>query len=79
MILNFSNSQIEVSFTILQQPAGSNNLWDLVSVVQGMDDALLGENYSKGIMHVKHLTKFKAVSIYNKCYINSIYVSNKNV
>ncbi|XP_071125109.1 WD repeat-containing protein 17-like [Mytilus edulis] len=51
---------LKVFSKFFSQPAGGNNLWDLVSVVQGMDDALLGENYSKGIMHVKHLTKFKA-------------------
>ncbi|XP_052276761.1 WD repeat-containing protein 17-like isoform X3 [Dreissena polymorpha] len=39
-------------------PAGSDNLWELVSVVKGMDDTMLSENYSKGIMHAKHLVKF---------------------
>ncbi|KAL3878905.1 hypothetical protein ACJMK2_031231 [Sinanodonta woodiana] len=41
-------------------PGGTTNLWELVSVVQGMDDTMLSQNYSKGIMHVKHLSKFKS-------------------
>lgn len=41
-------------------PTGADNLWELVSVVKGLDDSLLSERYKKGIMHVKHLTKFKA-------------------
>uniref|UniRef100_A0A8C3G6W0 WD repeat domain 17 n=1 Tax=Cyclopterus lumpus TaxID=8103 RepID=A0A8C3G6W0_CYCLU len=40
-------------------PGGSNNLWDLVSVINGQDDSLLPASYSKGVMHMKHLLKFK--------------------
>ncbi|XP_061535832.1 WD repeat-containing protein 17 isoform X1 [Phycodurus eques] len=40
-------------------PGGSSNLWDLVSVINGQDDSLLPGSYSKGIMHMKHLLKFK--------------------
>ena len=47
----------------LQVPTGTNNLWGLVSVVQGLDDTLLPQSYSDGIMHVKHLTKFYSVII----------------
>ncbi|KAM6972140.1 WD repeat-containing protein 17 [Aplochiton taeniatus] len=40
-------------------PGGSHNLWDLVSVINGQDDSLLPQSYSKGIMHMKHLLRFK--------------------
>ncbi|WAQ98157.1 WDR17-like protein [Mya arenaria] len=38
--------------------AGTDNLWELVAVETGLDDSMLSSNYSKGIMHVKHLVKF---------------------
>ncbi|XP_038063248.1 WD repeat-containing protein 17-like [Patiria miniata] len=41
-------------------PGGSRILWELVSVLNGQDDSLLPDDYSKGIMHAKHLIKFKA-------------------
>ncbi|XP_029356103.1 WD repeat-containing protein 17 [Echeneis naucrates] len=40
-------------------PGGSCNLWDLVSIINGQDDSLLPASYSKGVMHMKHLLKFK--------------------
>uniref|UniRef100_A0AAY5KXC0 WD repeat domain 17 n=1 Tax=Esox lucius TaxID=8010 RepID=A0AAY5KXC0_ESOLU len=40
-------------------PGGSHNLWDLVSVINGQDDSLLPSSYGKGIMHMKHLVRFK--------------------
>ncbi|XP_046772584.1 WD repeat-containing protein 17 isoform X2 [Gallus gallus] len=40
-------------------PGGSKNLWDLVAVIKGQDDSLLPQNYCKGIMHIKHLVRFK--------------------
>ncbi|XP_077574603.1 WD repeat-containing protein 17 isoform X1 [Stigmatopora nigra] len=40
-------------------PGGSSNLWDLVFVINGQDDSLLPGSYSKGVMHMKHLLKFK--------------------
>nr|XP_045011862.1 WD repeat-containing protein 17 isoform X4 [Jaculus jaculus] len=43
----------------LSTPSGSDNLWNLVSVVKGLDDSLLPQNYCKGIMHLKHLIKFR--------------------
>ncbi|KAK0130633.1 WD repeat-containing protein 17 [Merluccius polli] len=42
-------------------PGGSNNLWDLVSVINGQDDSLLPPSYSKGVMHMKHLLRFKTM------------------
>ena len=30
-------------------------------MVKGLDDSLLSSNYSKGVMHVKHLVKFHSV------------------
>lgn len=45
-----------------QPPGGSSNLWDLVFVINGQDDSLLPASYSKGVMHMKHLVKFKTVS-----------------
>lgn len=49
-------------FILDQPPGGSSNLWDLVSVITGQDDSLLPASYSKGVMHMKHLLKFKTVS-----------------
>uniref|UniRef100_A0A8C3Y100 WD repeat domain 17 n=1 Tax=Catharus ustulatus TaxID=91951 RepID=A0A8C3Y100_CATUS len=43
-------------------PGGSKNLWDLVAVIKGQDDSLLPQNYCKGIMHMKHLIRFRLVS-----------------
>nr|XP_060511614.1 WD repeat-containing protein 17 [Panthera onca] len=43
----------------LSPPGGSDNLWNLVAVVKGQDDSLLPQNYRKGIMHLKHLIKFR--------------------
>uniref|UniRef100_A0A8C8I1C4 WD repeat domain 17 n=1 Tax=Oncorhynchus tshawytscha TaxID=74940 RepID=A0A8C8I1C4_ONCTS len=40
-------------------PGGSHNLWDLVSVINGQDDSLLPQSYGKGVMHMKHLVRFK--------------------
>ncbi|RVE76746.1 hypothetical protein OJAV_G00012020 [Oryzias javanicus] len=40
-------------------PGGSGNLWDLVFVINGQDDSLLPPSYCKGVMHMKHLLKFK--------------------
>uniref|UniRef100_A0A8D0CAL2 WD repeat domain 17 n=1 Tax=Scleropages formosus TaxID=113540 RepID=A0A8D0CAL2_SCLFO len=40
-------------------PGGSHNLWDLVAVITGQDDSLLPQSYSNGIMHMKHLVRFK--------------------
>lgn len=33
----------------------------MVSVINGQDDSLLPASYSKGVMHMKHLLKFKTV------------------
>ncbi|XP_017397706.1 WD repeat-containing protein 17 isoform X5 [Cebus imitator] len=43
----------------LSPPGGSDNVWNLVAVIKGQDDSLLPQNYCKGIMHLKHLIKFK--------------------
>ncbi|NWH72080.1 WDR17 protein, partial [Piaya cayana] len=40
-------------------PGGTKNLWDLVAVIKGQDDSLLPQNYCKGIMHMKHLVRFR--------------------
>jgi len=36
-------------------------LWELVAVSQGVDESLVSNEYSKGIIHSKHLTRYKAV------------------
>lgn len=46
---------------VFQPPGGSHNLWDLVAVIKGQDDSLLPQNYGQGIMHTKHLVRFKTV------------------
>ncbi|XP_060237772.1 WD repeat-containing protein 17 isoform X6 [Meriones unguiculatus] len=43
----------------LSPPGGSDNLWNLVAVIQGQDDSLLPQDYCKGVMHLKHLVKFR--------------------
>uniref|UniRef100_A0A8D0BZL6 WD repeat domain 17 n=1 Tax=Salvator merianae TaxID=96440 RepID=A0A8D0BZL6_SALMN len=43
----------------LSPPGGSKNIWDLVAVIKGQDDSLLPANYCKGIMHMKHLVRFR--------------------
>ncbi|XP_048365467.1 WD repeat-containing protein 17 isoform X2 [Sphaerodactylus townsendi] len=43
----------------LAPPGRSKNLWDLVAVIKGQDDSLLPQNYYEGIMHMKHLIRFK--------------------
>ncbi|XP_078222354.1 WD repeat-containing protein 17 isoform X7 [Callithrix jacchus] len=43
----------------LSPPGGSDNVWNLVAVLKGQDDSLLPQNYCKGIMHLKHLVKFR--------------------
>ncbi|XP_022109388.1 WD repeat-containing protein 17-like [Acanthaster planci] len=45
---------------LFSPPGGSRILWELVSILNGQDDSLLPDDYSKGIMHAKHLVKFKA-------------------
>ena len=55
-----------------QPPTGADNLWELVSVSRGMDDSLLSQRYKRGIMHVKHLTKFKAVSSQRSSHSNTV-------
>lgn len=54
-----------VYFILCQPPGGTTNLWDLVSVINGQDDSLLPASYSKGVMHMKHLLKFKTVSSFD--------------
>ena len=48
----------------LQSPGGVDNLWELVSLLDGQSDAELSPEYNQGIMHYKHLTRFKAVSLF---------------
>ncbi|KAH0616110.1 hypothetical protein JD844_026972 [Phrynosoma platyrhinos] len=43
----------------LSPPGGSKNLWDLVAVIKGQDDSMLPQSYCKGIMHMKHLVRFR--------------------
>lgn len=46
----------------MKPPGGSHNLWNMVAVINGQDDSLLPQSYSQGIMHMKHLIRFKTVS-----------------
>uniref|UniRef100_A0A8C4TZR5 WD repeat domain 17 n=1 Tax=Falco tinnunculus TaxID=100819 RepID=A0A8C4TZR5_FALTI len=51
------------TYSLKKPPSGgSKNLWDLVAVIKGQDDSLLPQNYCKGIMHMKHLIRFRMVS-----------------
>ncbi len=47
---------------MLQGPGGVDNLWELVSLMEGQTDSELSPEYRHGVMHYKHVTKFKAVS-----------------
>ena len=50
-------------FFIPQPPCGGRNLWDLVLVLCDGEESSLPASYSKGIIHSKHLIKYKAVSV----------------
>ena len=50
-----------------QSPQGNSNFWDLVCVVCGADGSELSANYRRGIMHMKHILKFKSVSTRFMC------------
>ena len=39
------------------------NLWDLVCVVRGQKESNLSAQYKQGIMHTKHLTKYKTAEV----------------
>lgn len=52
------NRVIKFFSKFFRAPAGTENLWELVSVVKGLDDTLLSTRYNKGIMHVKHLVRY---------------------
>ena len=52
-----------VALLFFQPPCGAKNLWDLVLVVSGGDEGLLPSSYSKGIVHIKHLVKYKGVCV----------------
>ncbi|XP_021348279.1 WD repeat-containing protein 17-like [Mizuhopecten yessoensis] len=56
---NVADKKLQLFSKFFSQPCGTKNLWELVSVVKGMDDTFLSQHYSKGIMHCKHLLKFK--------------------
>ncbi|XP_053398741.1 WD repeat-containing protein 17-like [Mercenaria mercenaria] len=51
------NRVVKFFSKFFRAPAGTQNLWELVSVVKGLDDTLLSPNYKKGILHVKHLIR----------------------
>lgn len=55
-------SSVIHSLSTFQPPGGSDNLWNLVAVIKGQDDSLLPQDYCRGIMHLKHLVKFRTVS-----------------
>ncbi|XP_070554435.1 WD repeat-containing protein 17-like isoform X2 [Ptychodera flava] len=40
-------------------PGGAKNLWELVDIVNGQDTNMTTD-YKKGVLHMKHLTKYKA-------------------
>lgn len=63
---------------MLQAPAYTDNLWELVAVVKGLDDSLLSPSYSKGIMHVKHLVKFLSVSQTLCNFVFAIFIVLQN-
>ena len=46
---------------VCQSAGGTENLWELAAVINGRGDGELSKNYSKSIMHSKHVTKFNAV------------------
>ena len=64
------SSTLQFSVIFLQSSRGVSNLWELVDIVMGMTDDRLSPEYSQGIMHMKHLAKFKSVHL----YIVSLYI-----
>ncbi|KAK3740724.1 hypothetical protein RRG08_048968 [Elysia crispata] len=54
-----SISTLENYSKFFSHPCGTANLWDLVSVLQGRDVMMLSPAYSSGIVHRKHITRFK--------------------
>uniref|UniRef100_A0A3B3ZTQ0 Uncharacterized protein n=1 Tax=Periophthalmus magnuspinnatus TaxID=409849 RepID=A0A3B3ZTQ0_9GOBI len=59
LTVNIRAKKLRLFSECFSPPGGSCNLWDLVSVINGQDDSLLPPSYSKGVMHMKHLLKFK--------------------
>ncbi|XP_052537528.1 WD repeat-containing protein 17 isoform X1 [Tympanuchus pallidicinctus] len=59
MIGNSREEKLRRFSECFSPPGGSKNLWNLVAVIKGQDDSLLPQNYCKGIMHVKHLVRFR--------------------
>ncbi|KAK6173871.1 hypothetical protein SNE40_017251 [Patella caerulea] len=53
-------SKLQLFSKFFMQPQGTVNLWELVSVVNGLSDSLLSDQYKNGIMHIKHLTLYKS-------------------
>ncbi|GFN83793.1 WD repeat-containing protein 17, partial [Plakobranchus ocellatus] len=53
------SSTLESYSKFFSHPCGTANLWDLVSVFQGRDVMMLSPAYSSGIVHQKHVIKFK--------------------
>ncbi|KAK3100008.1 hypothetical protein FSP39_013425 [Pinctada imbricata] len=56
---NFREKSLIAWSKFFGTPNGTANLWELVLVNKGIADTLLSDNYKNGIVHVKHLTKFK--------------------
>ncbi|XP_060065865.1 WD repeat-containing protein 17-like [Ylistrum balloti] len=56
---NMADKKLQLFSKFFCQPRGTNNLWELVSVVKGQDETFLSQHYNQGIMHRKHLLKFK--------------------
>ncbi|ELT94041.1 hypothetical protein CAPTEDRAFT_222827 [Capitella teleta] len=40
--------------------SGISNLWELVAIICGLEENLLSESYSRGIMHHSHICKYRA-------------------
>ncbi|EDV25063.1 uncharacterized protein TRIADDRAFT_25870 [Trichoplax adhaerens] len=56
---NVQDMKLRSFSEFLLPPIGVNNCWTLLDVILKDNDSLLPTDYSEGIMHVKHISKYK--------------------
>lgn len=55
-------------------------MWDLCSVIRGHSESSLSPSYKDGILHTKHLTKYKSVlNTYHTCFGLFLLKTPRNV
>ncbi|XP_077983757.1 WD repeat-containing protein 17-like [Glandiceps talaboti] len=56
---DFHSAKLKAFSEFFSPPGGAKNLWELVDIMNGQDSNI-PPDYKKGILHMKHLTKYKA-------------------